>query len=67
LTDSILPSLKEEIKKTPNVIKYRMIIVPLPLLPKFLHDRQVEPKVWFFYPPENDYVLGICPIEKENE
>ena len=62
-----IPPLKEEIKRTSNGIKYRVIIVPLPLLPKFLHNRRVEPKVWFFYPPENDYVLGIRPIETEKD
>lgn len=57
----------EKVRETSKGTKYRVIIVPLNLLPRFYQTRGVEPKAWFFYPPENDYVLGVRPKESDED
>jgi len=74
MTTVILPHTQsatlppEEFKTSPKGRQYRCWVVKLSLLPKFFEERpEMEPRAWFNFEPENDYVLGIGPREKEEE
>ena len=53
-------------KTSPKGRQYRVCTLPLDLLPRLLEAEALEPRAFFYYPPEGGEVLGVSKIgEKE--
>lgn len=55
---------KAQTKTSPQGNQYKVIVVPLMLLPQYLERNNLEPREWFYYLPEGGYVLGVRKIEE---
>lgn len=53
------PELAGILKRTPSGKQYRVYTVALSALPQFLEERDFDPKLFFYYAPESDWVLGV--------
>lgn len=59
------PELSGVLKRSPGGRPYRIYTVALSALPQFLEKKGFEPKLFFYFSPEKDHVLGVK--EEPNE
>lgn len=60
-----LPAPAGVVKTSPSGKRYRVLTIPLMDLPAFLEKNNLEPKTYFYYPPESDWFLGVRKKEKK--
>jgi hypothetical protein len=54
-----VPSPEGIVKTSRSGRSYRVLTIPLMDLPRFLEKNNLEPKTYFYYPPESDWFLGV--------